>query len=121
MSNKIVREPIDGQRKYVIRNQADGTSLVAAFITETEWSTRRAHKGETLVTQRALHGATLNAFQNHRLPVVGDVFATKLLEGRSGQFRSGREMNAHLVALKAEAKAGREAVKTLNALRKAIL
>ena len=115
------KQSIDGQRKAVLRIVDAANYEYTGLVRESEW-TGFKKKGHILVTMRALEGATLHLEQlDGQLPGVGTIIPKALLKGRSGVFKGGDQMAQHLDTIKSNRKAERASVKTLNALKAAIL
>jgi len=113
---KAQKAAIDGERKGVLTRVDVGTFRFEGLIPRSQWAALKAQPGRTLITQRALIGATLHLPElQGQLPAVGTIIPVALLKGRSGSFRTGKAMDQHLTDiaavrkdLKADAKRYRE-------------
>ena len=117
----MARQKVDGERKALMRRVADGFRY-EGLVTRSGWETRGREKGVLIVTQRALLGASLHVQSlEGQFPPIGAVIPAALLKGRSGIEYSGEAMDARLYSYKAQRSQEREALKTLTALKAAIL
>ena len=117
----MARQNIDGERKALLRRVADGFRF-EGLVPRSLWQDRAREKGVLIVTQRALLGASLHVQSlEGQFPPIGAVIPAALLKGRSGIEYSGDAMDAHLYTIKAQRSQERQALKTLTALKAAIL
>jgi hypothetical protein len=113
------RSTIDGERKALLRRVDAASFLFVGLVPRSVWESAKASPGIRIVTQRVLMGATLHVQSlAGQLPIAGEtIIPAALLKGRSGQYRSGRAMDAHLTAIATQRKAERAAFKVINSVK----
>lgn len=116
------RPVIDGERKAVLRLVSPGTFRYEGLVTRSVWETLKPEAGMKLATMRALNGATLHVQScAGQFPAVGTLIPAALLRNRSGQTRSGRQMDRHLTAIATQRTAEKQYARILQNARKVVL
>jgi hypothetical protein len=115
------KAPIDGERKGILTRVDIGHVRYDGLFRRSKWATLKAKPGVSLITIRALLGATLDLpGLDGELPPVGTIFPVELLKGRSGVKRNGAQMDAHLATIKAARNADKADAKRYRDIKASI-
>jgi hypothetical protein len=113
--------PIDGERKGILTRVDLGNVRFDGLFRRSQWATLKAKPGVSLITIRALLGATLDLpGLDGELPPVGTIIPVALLKGRSGVKRNGAQMDAHLATIKATRDADKADAKRYRQIKASI-